>query len=92
MRWFEEFADHQLCGTVLIKIDQNRLYIRKISQKILKKTFKTFSKKIYLFNLKPVEEISKKRNKNIIKLVYLKKSKNKHQNNDLTKKNWLKNN
>ena len=29
MRRFEEFADHQLCGAVPIKIDQNRPYIRK---------------------------------------------------------------
>ena len=46
MRRFEEFADHQLCGAVPIKIDQNRPYIRKNKpKKYLKKLLRPFPKK-----------------------------------------------
>src|SRR5215469_11653777 len=36
IRRFAEFADHQVCGTVPTKIDQNRSYIRKNIKKNIK--------------------------------------------------------
>jgi hypothetical protein len=44
IRRFAEFADHQLCGAVPIKIDQNPFLRKKKCQKIYKKNFKTSPK------------------------------------------------